>query len=201
MTTAIFTRGIICELHVIKRQSITAFKLTIGSLITRRWIKISDMYVDNISGEMLSNVIRLYNENFIEINEKRFSRYIHLFNKTTYVYTDHNEVKGYCLYFITPSISSGRLKKTATLYSFTVDARCRGQGIGVRLLQKSILEMKLNSIDSVILYVAKDNEPAINLYQKVGFEITEEKRDICGLGKECYKMEIAFDEDIKMIFY
>ncbi len=201
MAASIFTRGIICKLHVGKRQLITAFKLIIGSLITRKWVKISDMHVDNISGEMLSKVIKLYNDNFIEINEKRFSRYIHLFNKTTYVYTDHNEVKGYCLYFIIPSISSSRLKKTATLYSFTVDARCRGQGIGVRLLQKSILEMKLNSIDSVILYVAKDNEPAINLYQKVGFEITEEIRDICGLGKECYKMEIAFDEDIKMTFY
>jgi ribosomal-protein-alanine N-acetyltransferase len=113
------------------------------------------------------------------------------------VYTENNEVKGYCLYYIIPSLSSAGLKKTATMYSFTVDGRCRGQGIGFRLLQKSLLEMQLNSIDRIILYVAADNQPAINLYEKVGFKIAEEVMDVCGPGKECYRMEIRLDNNPK----
>jgi ribosomal protein S18 acetylase RimI-like enzyme len=121
--------------------------------------------------------------------------YARSFKKTTYVYTDNNEVKGYCLYYITSPLSSLGLKKTATLYSFTVDNRCQRQGIGTNLLQKSILEMRLNSIDRIKLYVDSDNTAAINLYRKYGFEITEEVMDICGPGKKCYKMEIRLDEE------
>ncbi|MDW7732773.1 MAG: N-acetyltransferase [Methanolobus sp.] len=182
------------KIHVGTRQSVTASKLLLGSLVTQNWTRISDQNVTNVSGEMIKGMLRLYNENFAEVNEERFTKYARFFKKTTYVYIDNNEVKGYCLYYIKPSLSYSGLKKTATLYSFTVDDRCRRQGIGVKLLQKSILEMRLNSIDHINLYVATDNEPAINLYRKVGFQITEEVNNICGSGKMCYKMEICFDE-------
>lgn len=186
--------GFVWKLHVAKRQSMTACKLMLGSLAIHRWVRVSDNHVTHVSDETLEDVLRLYNENFTEINEKRFTMYARSFKKTTYVYTDNNEVKGYCLYYITSPLSSLGLKKTATMYSFTVDGRCRGQGIGVKLLQKSMLEMRLNSIARIKLYVAADNEPAIGLYKKVGFKVTEEVMDICGLGKRCYKMEIKFDE-------
>jgi ribosomal-protein-alanine N-acetyltransferase len=197
MTMTAIVKGFLWKLHVGKRQSVTASKLVLGSLVTQHWVRISDKYVTNVSNEMLNNVLRLYNENFTEINEKRFTKYARFFKRTTYVYTDKNEVKGYCLYYIIPSFSSSGLKKTATMYSFTVDTKCRGQGIGFRLLQKSLLEMQLNSIHRVILYVAADNEPAIGLYEKVGFKVTEEVMDVCGPGKECYKMEITLDDNPK----
>ncbi|TGC09408.1 GNAT family N-acetyltransferase [Methanolobus halotolerans] len=193
MTVAALIRGFIWKIHVGKRQSVTASKLIMGSLVTQNWATVSDNHVTNVSDEMLKGMLRLYNENFSEINEKRFTKYALFFKKTTYVYTDNNEAKGYCLYYIKPSLSFSGLKKAATLYSFTVDNRCRRQGIGIKLLQKSILEMRLNSIDHIILYVATDNEAAINLYEKVGFMITEELPNICGPGKKCYKMEIRFD--------
>ncbi|WP_292462489.1 N-acetyltransferase [Methanolobus sp.] len=190
-------KGFLWKLHVGKRQSVTATKLVLGSLATQHWLRISDKYVTNVSDEMLKNVLRLYNENFTEINEKRFTKYARFFKRTTYVYTEKNEVKGYCLYYIVPSLSFARLRKTATLYSFTVDDRCRRQGIGVKLLQKSILEMRLNSIDRIVLYVAADNQPAISLYEKVGFKITGKVMDVCGPGKECYRMEIKLDNNPK----
>lgn len=171
-----------------------ASKLMVGSIITQHWVRITDKNVTNVSGEMLNEVLRLYNENFTEINEKRFTRYARFFKKTTYIYIDSDKVKGYCLYYIKPSLSPEGIKKTATLYSFTVDSRCRGQGIGVKLLQKSLLEMRLNSITSAKLYVATDNTAAINLYRKVGFEVKRKLMDICGPGKECYEMEILLDD-------
>ncbi len=193
MTVTVIVKEFLWKLHVGKRQSVTASKLMLGSLVTQHWTRVSDKHVTKVSDEMLNEVLKLYNENFTEINEKRFTKYMRFFKRTTYVYTEKSEVKGYCLYYIIPSFSFAGVKKTATLYSFTVDNRCRRQGIGVKLLQKSILEMRLNSIDHVILYVAADNEAAIYLYQKVGFEIKEELMDICGPGKRCYKMEIKFD--------
>lgn len=194
MTATAVMKEFVWKIHVGTRQSVSASKLLLGSLVTHNWAMISDQNVTNVSGEMLKDMLKLYNQNFTEVNEERFTKYARFFKKTTYVYIDNNEVKGYCLYYIKPSLSFPRLKKTATLYSFTVDDRCRRQGIGVKLLQKSILEMRLNSIDHINLYVATDNEPAINLYRKVGFEITEEVMNICGSGKKCYKMEISFDE-------
>lgn len=197
MAISPIVRGIIWKLHAAQRQSLTASKLMCGSLATQKWTRISDMNVTNVSGEMLNDVLRLYNENFTEINEKRFTKYARFFKKTTYVYTDKNEVKGYCLYYIKPSLSSTGIKKIATLYSFTVDNRCRGQGIGAKLLQKSLLEMRLNSVDRAKLFVAADNKPAINLYKKVGFVITKKVMDICGPGKACYEMELVFDDHFK----
>lgn len=194
MTATAVMKEFVWKIHVGTRQSVTASKLLLGSLVTHNWARISDQNVTNVSDAMLKDMLRLYNENFTEVNEKRFTKYARFFKKTTYVYIDNNEVKGYCLYYIKPSLSSSGLEKTATLYSFTVDDRCRRQGIGVKLLQKSILEMRLNSIDHINLYVATDNEAAINLYKKVGFEITGEVMNICGSGKKCYKMEIGFEE-------
>jgi len=193
MTVTALMKDFMLKIHVGKRQSITASKLVLGSITTQSWARISDRNVKNVSDELLKGMLRLYNENFTEINEERFTKYARFFKKTTYVYVYNNEVKGYCLYYIKPSISSFRLKRTATLYSFTVDRRCRRQGIGLKMLQKSLLEMRLNSIDRINLYVDINNEPAINLYKKVGFEITEEVMDICGPGKKCYKMEVEFD--------
>lgn len=95
-----------------------------------------------------------------------------------------------------PSLSLKGLKKTAILYSFAVDSRYRRQGIGARLLQKSIHEMRLNSVNHIILHVTMDNEPAVNLYRKVGFKITEELSDVCGQGKRCYQMEINFNDKV-----
>ncbi|WP_406657466.1 N-acetyltransferase [Methanolobus sp. ZRKC2] len=194
MTVTALMREFIWKMHTGKRQSFAASKLLLGSLVTQKWITTPDRNVTNVSDEMLKGMLKLYNENFTEINEKRFAKYVRFFKKTTYVYIVNNEVKGYCLYYIKPSLSASGIKKIATLYSFAVDGRCRRQGIGIKLLQKSIHEMKLNSIDHITLYVARDNESAIKLYKKVGFEIKEELMDICGPGKRCYKMEIRLDE-------
>jgi ribosomal-protein-alanine N-acetyltransferase len=193
MTVTAIAKEFLWKLQVAKRQSLAASKLMLGSLAIQRWVRVSDNHVTHVSDEMLNDVLKLYNDNFTEINEKRFTKYVRFFKKTTYVYTDKNGVKGYCLYYIMPSLSSFGLKKTATIYSFTVDDRCQRQGIGTSLLQKSILEMRLNSIDRIKLYVDSDNENAISLYRKVGFDITEEVMNICGPGKKCYKMKMKLD--------
>jgi ribosomal-protein-alanine N-acetyltransferase len=73
MAATVPNRGLIWKLQLARRQMLTAFNLTLGSFITHHWVSISDKNVTNVSGEMLNGVLRLYNENFTEINEKRFT--------------------------------------------------------------------------------------------------------------------------------
>ena len=50
--------------------------------------------------------------------------------------------------------------------------------------------MRLNKISSIILYVSKNNVPAIRLYEKMGFVTTGQIENICGQKEKCYKMEL-----------
>ncbi|MDQ1251673.1 MAG: [ribosomal protein S18]-alanine N-acetyltransferase [Euryarchaeota archaeon] len=50
--------------------------------------------------------------------------------------------------------------------------------------------MRLNKIVSVLLYVNVNNVAAIKLYEKLGFRITKEMKDICGQNEKCYAMEL-----------
>ncbi|AKB47388.1 GCN5-related N-acetyltransferase [Methanosarcina sp. Kolksee] len=50
--------------------------------------------------------------------------------------------------------------------------------------------MRLNGISSILLYVNTENFPAIGLYEKMGFKIIKEIKDICGSKETCYEMEL-----------
>ncbi|WP_292464426.1 N-acetyltransferase [Methanolobus sp.] len=89
-----------------------------------------------------------------------------------------------------PVLSYSHIHKTATLYSFAVDSDRRGCGIGKRLLQKGIREMKLSFVSCISLFVARENIPAINLYRNMGFRILRELEDVCGPGPKCYEMDL-----------
>jgi ribosomal protein S18 acetylase RimI-like enzyme len=56
-------------------------------------------------------------------------------------------------------------------------AAYRGQGIGERLLRACLLKAKNKGITRVELEARADNEPAIKLYQRVGFQHEAVKRN------------------------
>jgi len=195
MTEPAIMRDFICKLHASERYMLTAFRLLFGSLVTHDWIRVQDKYVSNTGNKVPDSVLKLYSENFAMANTQRFTLYWLFFKGTAYVYKDKDTIKGYCLYYVIPSLSSRGLRKTATLHTFAVDERYKRKGVGYRLLQKSILEMRINNVHKVMLYVASDNEAAVNLYKKGGFRIRGEVMDICDPGKECYEMELVLDEN------
>ena len=55
------------------------------------------------------------------------------------------------------------------LYGFEVDENCRGMGYGTRFLSTVLARFR----HPVLLQVAGDNAPALALYKKTGFRITE----------------------------
>jgi len=173
-----------------KRLSFKASRLAFGSLMAKKWNTFEDANIIRANNQVLDEVLRLYNENFTEINEKMFLRYCRFFNEMCYVFLEDGKVKGYSIFFLKPVFSLTGINKTAVLYSFTVDRKYRDHGIGRRLLQKGIREMELNSVGCISLFVAVDNLPAIRLYRKMGFNVIREVDDVCGPGLRCYEMSL-----------
>jgi ribosomal-protein-alanine N-acetyltransferase len=97
---------------------------------------------------------------------------------------------GYCIYYLKPVLSLKGFKKKSVIYSISIDKNFRRKRYGENLLKESIKEMRLNGISSILLYVNKENLPAIRLYEKMGFGKIKEINDICGPKETCYEMEL-----------
>lgn len=97
---------------------------------------------------------------------------------------------GYCIYYLRPVLSLKGFKKKSVIYSISIDKNFRRKRYGENLLKESIKEMRLNGISSILLYVNKENLPAIRLYEKMGFRKIKEIKDICGPKETCYEMEL-----------
>ena len=163
----------------------------IGSLITRNWEKEAGGYITTVDSVTLPQVLHIFYSSLDGSSDGLFGRYSKIFNHIFYVAQIRGDTVGYCVYYIKPSLFPRGIRKTAVIYSIAVDRDYQGQGIGKELLSVSIKEMKRNGIDEVLLYVDQKNSRAISLYAKFGFVAIGEIPNICGEGKNCYKMKLV----------
>ena len=61
-------------------------------------------------------------------------------------------------------------KRKGTILDLYVKRSYRGKGIGTKLLEEALNDLKRRGLDFVQLNVIASNEMAINLYKKFGFE-------------------------------
>lgn len=91
---------------------------------------------------------------------------------------------GGCIYnlsfFLSPAqkkpVGKGCLQffdKAACLYDFEIYLPLRGKGLGKEALLLLLTFAKSHGIDSLFLHVSGDNEAAVSLYKKTGFQISE----------------------------
>lgn len=73
---------------------------------------------------------------------------------------------GCCL---TSSVSPGCL----CIHHVKIHPRMRGKGYGTALISQMLTILRASGIDRLLLQVSGDNTPAIALYKKTGFQITE----------------------------
>lgn len=140
----------------------------------------------------LDRVIEIYKQNFNGGNESVIMRNGSIQRPIFYVVHDASgKVIGYCTYYLNLRFRRGRINKTATIYSIAIDDANKGQGWGDTLLEESISEMRKNRIASIRLFVNVTNQSAISLYQKHGFEKTDEVEDVCGRRERCFMMELS----------
>ncbi|MFO7820038.1 MAG: GNAT family N-acetyltransferase [Halanaerobacter sp.] len=78
----------------------------------------------------------------------------------------------------------------AYLYGLAVAKDYRGKKIGNKLLEYSLNRLKEDKINKVELTVEPDNQIAINLYQKFGFEKSDYRQGEYGVEEDRLIMEL-----------
>lgn len=59
------------------------------------------------------------------------------------------------------------------LHHVEIDSRFRGRGLGSRMIRRLLEVLAGSGVKTVVLQVSADNIPALRLYEKTGFRITE----------------------------
>jgi ribosomal-protein-alanine N-acetyltransferase len=74
----------------------------------------------------------------------------------------------------------------ARLYSFMIDEKFRGNGLGSAYLSALIHEE--TGVDGIILEASENNEPAIRMYHRAGFEVIQRVQNYYKDGSGAIKM-------------
>jgi ribosomal protein S18 acetylase RimI-like enzyme len=78
--------------------------------------------------------------------------------------------------FLGALLNAGSHKGAFLLDVLAVDASCRGQGVGSRLLEETETEARRHGYASVTLDVVDENPRAKKLYESVGYERVKHRR-------------------------
>ncbi|MGQ9530869.1 MAG: ribosomal protein S18-alanine N-acetyltransferase [Candidatus Bathycorpusculaceae bacterium] len=120
---------------------------------------------------------------FIELHQR--------FPETFIVAEENGEVVGYIMCRIEMGLSnfglSGLLKK-GHIVSVAVLHQHRRKGIGKALINQALENMRLYNAKQCFLEVRVSNMPAIELYKKLGFEITRTIHGYYSDGEDAYVM-------------
>jgi [ribosomal protein S18]-alanine N-acetyltransferase len=87
-------------------------------------------------------------------------------------------------------ISIKTVGELADLHRLVVDSRSRRRGIGTDLVRAGLEVARQLGVREVILDVAFDNEPAIALYQQLGFEQLRARQDYYGPGQHALILKL-----------
>ncbi|MHC1754207.1 MAG: GNAT family N-acetyltransferase [Methanosarcina sp.] len=165
-------------------------KDSFGFLLLKGWKQLDKENIALVDGHVIPEILRIHSEEFQNKSEKDIIKHSKCSREIFYIIKSQNKVVGYCIYYLKPGISFKGFIKQSVIYSIAIDRNFRGKGFAERLLKESIEEMKLNRISSILLYVNKNNTPAIKLYRNTGFVIVGQTENICGQKEKCYKMEL-----------
>lgn len=166
----------------------------IGSSISRKWIRLDKGNVTTVDKTSLSEVLKIFNQNFPNRTEKRLIQYSQIFKHIFYVIQYNGKSVGYCSYYIQPIVSLRGIKKVAVVYSIAVDRNYSRMGFGEALLKESLKELTVNDIESIWLFVNAENKAAIGLYNKIGFEKIDVIENMYGMGKNGCKMRFMINK-------
>ena len=93
-------------------------------------------------------------------------------------------------------VISLRAGREAELLRLVVAPWARRQGIGARLVRAGVEAVGFAGARAVILEVRWDNEPAIALYQRLGFEQLAARRDYYGPGLDALILKLWSLDDL-----
>jgi ribosomal-protein-alanine N-acetyltransferase len=106
------------------------------------------------------------------------------------VYTDDEtdtEIAGYIIFWT--------MFDECQILNLGVDISFRGLGIAQKLVRQAVQQAISKNIRKVLLDVRKSNQPAILLYQKVGFVIIHVRKSFYSNGEDAYQMALYLNQD------
>lgn len=113
------------------------------------------------------------------------------FPETFIVAEDDGKIVGYIMCRIELGLSNfglGGLMKKGHIVSVAVLPNYRRKGVGQALIVKAMEGMKLYNAKQCFLEVRVTNTPAINLYKKLGFQVTRTIHGYYADGEDAYVM-------------
>jgi ribosomal-protein-alanine N-acetyltransferase len=78
----------------------------------------------------------------------------------------------------------------ADLHRLVVDPEWRGQGVGAALVRAGLTIVRHHGAKAVMLEVSYTNEPAIALYQRIGFEQLSARQNYYGRGQHALILKL-----------
>lgn len=117
------------------------------------------------------------------------------FPETFIVAEENGKVVGYIMCRIEVGLSTFGFKgliKKGHIVSVAVLPPYRRKGIGEALIVKAMEGMQLYNAKQCFLEVRMTNEPAVNLYKKLGFEITRTIHGYYADGEDAHLMSREF---------
>ena len=146
------------------------------------------MTIRKANASDVSNLHALEREIFTPENFplSRASLSYHVKNNLIYVAEIEGEIAGYILALVK--------RRHAKLYSLGVNSLYRGQNVASKLLETIIFELLHMGFKHIFLEVRTDNETAIALYKKFGFNVKKTLEAFYLDKRDAYLMEFKAKE-------
>ena len=106
------------------------------------------------------------------------------------VYTDDetdSEIAGYIVFW--------NMFDECQILNLGVDLSYRGLGMAQKLVRHAVNQAVSQGIRKILLDVRKPNQPAIQLYQKLGFVIIHVRKNFYSNGEDAYQMALYLNQD------
>lgn len=120
-----------------------------------------------------------------QIGRRSFRRLLHSTSAQVYVGQSAQGIVAYAI------VLTRRNSRYWRLYSMATSSKVRGQGVGKALLQH-IMACARAPASGLRLEVKCDNQPALKLYQQLGFEVVDLLPDYYSDGSDGYRMQLSW---------
>lgn len=94
---------------------------------------------------------------------------------------------------VAESVVLFRLRRLGRIYSLAVAPHRRGEGLGAAMLQETLKALRRRGVREARLEVDPTNTPALNLYEKMGFQLLLRLPDYYAPGRPGIRMRLRLD--------